>query len=301
MRTKSHVRRDTFLCGVDFSAHSRRALRDAVAAAKRLDGTLTVLFVEDPRLIAAAVVAYGDDALAKEAASQLRRFVRRAIGQVPGVPTECVVAVGKPAPEIEKAAARLGATAIVLGTQGLRGVRRIFLGSTTQHVLRTTSVPVLAIPPRAPAKPSARWPGDRVAVAVDVDDYTMVDARAAARLAGRFNAKVVLVYVLRAIQGPPWLKLRGGRDATRIEEAAAKLARVAEALGPAVDVETRVLIGNPAEAIAAFTKKERVDLAILTLRRGKGILGSRPGSMTYQLLTLGSTPVLSIPGRPSEE
>jgi hypothetical protein len=71
-----------------------------VAAAKRLDGTLTVLFVEDPRLITAAVVAYGDDALAKKAASELRRFVQRAIGQIPGVPTTCVVAVGKPAPEI---------------------------------------------------------------------------------------------------------------------------------------------------------------------------------------------------------
>jgi nucleotide-binding universal stress UspA family protein len=49
--------------------------------------------------------------------------------------------------------------------------------------------------------------------------------------------------------------------ATRIDEAAAELARVAEALGAGVDVETRVLIGNPAEALAAFTKKERVDLA----------------------------------------
>jgi hypothetical protein len=38
-----------------------------------------------------------------------------------------------------------------------------------------------------------------VAVAVDVDDYTMVDARAATRLPRRFKTKVV--YVLRAIQG----------------------------------------------------------------------------------------------------
>jgi nucleotide-binding universal stress UspA family protein len=131
MRTKSRASRDTLLCGVDFSAHSRRALRYAVAAAKRINGTLTVLFVEDPLLITAAVVADDDGALTKETASQLRRFVRRAIGQAPGVPTECIVAVGKPAHGIERAAARLGATAIVVGTQGLRGVRRLFLGPTT--------------------------------------------------------------------------------------------------------------------------------------------------------------------------
>ena len=80
----------------------------------------------------------------------------------------------------------------------------------------------------------------------------------------------------------------------------AELAEVAEELGAAVDVETRALIGNPAEAIAAFTKKERVDLAILTLRRGKGVLGSRPGSMTYELLTVVATPVLAIPGTPPD-
>jgi hypothetical protein len=136
---------------------------------------------------------------------------------------------------------------------------------------------VLAIPPRAPAKPSAQWPGDRVAVAVDLDDYTMVDARAAARLARRFKARVVLVHVLPAIQRPPWMRLQGNRDARRLEKAAAEVARVAEALGPGTDVETRVLIGNPAEAIASFTRKERLGLAILTLRRGKvcSIVGKR--------------------------
>ena len=299
MRTRSSSSRHTVVCGVDFSVHARRALRYAVAAAKRLNATLTVLFVEDPLLITAAVVAYDEVALAKETAIRLRRFVHHVIGQAPGVPTECLVATGEPARELERAAARLGATLIVVGTQGLRGVRRIFLGSTTRHVLRTTSVPVLAIPPRAPAKPSAQWPGHRVAVAVDLDDDTMADARAAAELAHRFSAKVVLVHVLPTIQAPPWIRLRGGRDATRIEEAEAKLTRVAETLGTGIHVETRVLVGNPAEAIASFAKR-RVDLVILTLRRGKGVLGSRPGSLTYELLSVAATPVLGIPGTPLE-
>jgi nucleotide-binding universal stress UspA family protein len=287
------------VCGVDFSVHARRALRYAMAAAKRLNATLTVLFVEDPLLITAAVVAYDEVALAKERASRLRRFVQQVIGQAPGVPTECVVAMGEPAREIERAAARLGATLIVVGTQGLRGVRRIFLGSTTRHLLRTTSVPVLAIPPRAPAKPSAQWPGRRVAVAVDLDDHTMADARAAADFAHRLRAKVVLVHVLPAIEAPPWIRLRGGRDATRIEEAEAKLTRVAEVLGTSIHVETHVLVGNPAEAIRSFARR-RIDLVILTLRRGKGVLGSRPGSLTYELLTVTATPVLAIPGTPLE-
>lgn len=299
MSTPSHGSRNTLICGVDFSAHSRRALRYAVAAAKRLNGTLTVLFVEDPLLIAAAVVAYDTDAVAKEAADQLRRFVRRAIGDAPGVPTECVVVTGQPAQEIEKAAARLGATAVVVGTQGLRGVRRVFLGSTTRQLLRTTTVPVLAVPPRAPARPSAGWPGDRVAVAVDLDDHALEDARAAAKRANDFKAQVVLVHVLPPVQGPFWMRLRRDRDTTRIEEATAALARVAEALGTGTAVETRVLVGHPADTIASLARKLRLGLVILTLRRGRGVLGSRPGSLTYELLSVAATPVLAIPGTSS--
>jgi nucleotide-binding universal stress UspA family protein len=296
MKTPSPGRRDTVLCAVDFSAQSGRALRYAAAAAKRLDATLTVLFIEDPLLVAAAA---GYDEGAKESVNQLRRFVRQSIGQAPGVPTECVAAAGKPAQEIERAAARLGASLIVAGTQGLRGVRRVFLGSTTQQLLRTTSAPVLAISPRAPAKPSAGWPGRRAAVAVDLEDHSIGDTRAAARLAHRLKATVVLVHVLPSLQTPAWMRLHGGGDTARIKEAEAELTRVAEALGTEARVETRVLVGNPAEGIASFAKRG-FDLVILTLRRGKGVLGSRPGSITYELLSLTATPVLAIPGTPSE-
>lgn len=292
--SRSRRSRDRVLCAVDFSAHSRRALRYAAAAAKQMDAALTVLFVEDPLLISAATVGYDEDALAKETDRQLRQFVRTSIGRAPDAETAYTVVMGKPALEIEKAAKRLGAALMVLGTQGQRGVRRLFLGSTTQQVLRTTTVPVLAIPPRVAAKPPADWPRRRVAAAVDLDEHTVTDARAAARFADRVGAKLTLAHVLSAVQAPPWMTMRAGPDSTLFEEAEALLKRVARGLG--AGVETKVLVGNPAEEIASYAKR-RFDLVILTLRRGKGLLGSRPGSITYELLTLASTPVLGIPGR----
>jgi len=289
----------TVLCAVDFSAHSRRALRYAAAAAKRLNATLTVLFVEDQLLMTAADVADQDDVLVKKTNSELRRLVRQSIGQSPGAPIEYVVAAGKPAAEIEKAAASRGAAVIAVGTAGLRGARHIFLGSTTRDLLRTAQVPVLAIPPRTPAKPPAKWPRQRVAAAVDLDDHTLMDARAAAQFAHRFGATLMLVHVVPSIQRPPWMTLRRGGDTTLIEAAEAELLRVAKALGTGTDIETQVLVGSPAEAIASFAKR-RFDLIILTLRRGKDLLGSRPGTLTYELLTLAATPVLAIPGAPAK-
>jgi nucleotide-binding universal stress UspA family protein len=131
---------------------------------------------------------------------------------------------------------------------------------------------------------------------VDLDQHTLDDARAAAGLARQLSAEapIVLVHVLAPIQAPPWLRLRRDHDATRVEVSEPELARVAQALEAAHGIEVRVLVGNPAAAIAVFAKRH-VRLVVLTLRRGRGRLGSRPGTITYELSSMATTPVLAIP------
>jgi len=238
-----------------------------------------------------------EEGSANAAASQLRRFVCDSLGHAPDVPSECLIAIGQPAREIDSAARRLGALFTVVGTQGLRGVRRTLLGSTTRQLLRIASGPVLAVPPEAPDAPSRQWPGGRVVVAVDLDERATTDIRAAMELASRFDVGFALVHVLPPVQTPPWLQLSNGHDCGRVEEAEAELARLAAGLGTTAPVETHVFVGNRAEAIAAFAK-ERYDLVIVPLRRGRGSLRSRPGSITYELLTLAATPVLAMPSGP---
>ena len=75
--------------------------------------------------------------------------------------TICTTAMGRPAREIVKAARAENADLIVMGTHGLTGVRRLMLGSVTEEVLRTVTVPVLAVPqriarPRSVARKSRR-------------------------------------------------------------------------------------------------------------------------------------------------
>jgi universal stress protein A len=144
------------LCPVDFSATSRSALRVAGALARDAGGTLTVLFVNDPLLTAAAAAAYDAKAMARTTEVALRAFVRRVLGRWPALvrSTRCLTAVGRPAREIVKAAKQERADLVVMGTHGLTGVRRLILGSVTEEVLRTISIPVLAVPHQA--KPSRR-------------------------------------------------------------------------------------------------------------------------------------------------
>ena len=136
----------SIVCGVDFSSGSRKALRAAVDLARANRSALTVLFSEDPTLVAAAKAAGDPRAARTSAAIALERLVARTTRTHPLRRVQAVVTEGTPADEILKTARRRRADLIVLGTRGAGNVARLLLGSTVQRVLRRTRVPVLAVP-----------------------------------------------------------------------------------------------------------------------------------------------------------
>ena len=64
-----------------------------------------------------------------------------------GFETELIVVEGIPYQEITKTAADKGVSLIVMGSHGEHGVMERVIGSTTERVLRETSVPVLIVRP----------------------------------------------------------------------------------------------------------------------------------------------------------
>ena len=110
---RRRLRRRTFhsiLCPIDFSASSRAALRYGAALARRSCGSLVVLFVNDPLLVAAAAAAHDARAPAR-GERELRLFVTKALGPAPNVPSitfESVV--GSAAAAILKVGANIIAT-----------------------------------------------------------------------------------------------------------------------------------------------------------------------------------------------
>ena len=136
----------SIVCGVDFSSGSRKALRVAVELARANRSALTVLFSEDPTLVAAAKAAGDPRATRASATLALERFVARTTRTHPLRGLQAVVTEGTPADDILNAAGRRRADLIVLGTRGAGNVARLLLGSTAQRVLRRARVPVLTVP-----------------------------------------------------------------------------------------------------------------------------------------------------------
>jgi len=148
----------SILCPVDFSTNSRAALRLAAAIANRSGGHLFVLYVDDPLIAIAATTRRNARAVISKSHADLRRFVSSSLGAAASEPGATLLTIaGKPSEEIVKVAERHDCDLIVMGYRGAGRASRMFFGSTTEGVVRTTSVPVLAIPP-ARRRRNARLP-----------------------------------------------------------------------------------------------------------------------------------------------
>jgi universal stress protein F len=272
------------LCPVDFSRHSQHALRYAALLASRTEARITALFVEDPLLAAAA----SGTAVPATTRSELRRFVERSVAPYGIGPGSIVVqtSAGKPYREIARTAERVGCDLIVMGAHGVTGAAKMMLGSTTERVLRGTTVPVLAIPPfkrRASTTLSRGWPEKRTLAPVDFGQHLRNDATTAADVAAQLGTLLVLLHVV-----PP-------RNRGQLLKARTRLETLIKNLKFEAVVGCRVLAGKPDEQIAAVAADADVDLVILTRRRGKGFFGARLGSISYQVLCEAGTPVLALP------
>jgi nucleotide-binding universal stress UspA family protein len=138
------------LCAVDFSDCSLNALTYAMAMAQEADARLTVLHVMEMSPEVEEVLSGGSDVLrdytirARAArVERLRAIVPEAVRAYCTV--ETVLAEGKPSGEILREAAERRSDLIVIGIHGRGAVDRLFFGSTTQHVVREATCPVLTL------------------------------------------------------------------------------------------------------------------------------------------------------------
>jgi nucleotide-binding universal stress UspA family protein len=114
-----------------------------------------------------------------------------------------LVAEGHPAEEIVKAADENGVDLIVMGSHGLSGYRKIFIGSTTERVLRRTFMPVAAVPlaeSRFALENTLRAGAGPVLVAVDFSEPSRHAARMAADMANELGLGLLLLHIVKPLR-----------------------------------------------------------------------------------------------------
>ena len=146
------VKRAPVVFATDFSTASRRAFEQAVAFGRRARSRLVVLHV----LVPPSPFSSGKppESWVELEASARRDAERRLEAVVAAARRAGAVALGElvegsPAEAITRAAGRLGAGLIVIGTHGRSGVGRLFMGSVASAVLQLARCPVVTVRGRA--------------------------------------------------------------------------------------------------------------------------------------------------------
>ena len=141
------------LCPVDFSESSLHALKYAISMAQEADAELTVLHVvshEFERIPDLTDIGYDETKtigdFLKEREDVLRGRLQEAVaGATEFCRVELLMTRGKPWREVLRIAAERQSDLIVMGVQGRGTADLLFFGSTTQHVVREASCPVLTL------------------------------------------------------------------------------------------------------------------------------------------------------------
>lgn len=147
------VNYQTLLAPIDFSDHSRTALRLTKTVADRYGGTQQLLFVAEKRVLptfsdtgipGVGVVEMDPDIVANAEAA-LESLDHEVGG--PHVESGYHVQEGDVAQAVVDFAETNAVDLIVMATRGLSGIDRFVIGSNTERVVRTAPCPVLTVPP----------------------------------------------------------------------------------------------------------------------------------------------------------
>jgi nucleotide-binding universal stress UspA family protein len=151
----------TILVPTDFSPHAEHALETAIGLALKLGAS--ILLLHSYRIPMRPVTVYDlifPAELWGEIHAAAQRKVSQEIAKVrsQGVSVEVELTLERPADATLEALRAERAQLVVMGTHGLRGVRRLVLGSVAERVVHDAPVPVVLVnlavgasQPKAPA------------------------------------------------------------------------------------------------------------------------------------------------------
>jgi nucleotide-binding universal stress UspA family protein len=270
----------------------------AAAIADHFGARVTVLAVDDPLLAEAAAAAGVMPSLADQTRCELQRFCGEVFAHRRSDATtiDYRVATGKPALEILRAARQLNTEVIVISSHGRSGLRKMFLGSTTERVLREAPVPVLitsGTPPPAASLSEIGRHINRVLAPIDLTPVSRQQVRLAHGIAEALSVPLIVAHVVEPVFVPSRVRdaLRGAEDARRTHA----YQQLSALVGPIdAKAELMVLTGEASEEIASLAKARDANVIVMGLHSSSPG-GPRMGTVTYRVLCLAHSLVLAIP------
>lgn len=137
------------LVPIDFSEHSKRALKYAIPFAQQFIASIDLIYVVEPTIYPADF-SFGqagfpnvEEELRAAGSNELDTLIKKEIAG--RVPAKKVIRTGKPFYEIIQYAREAKMDLIIIATHGHTGMEQILFGSTAEKVVRKAPCPVLVV------------------------------------------------------------------------------------------------------------------------------------------------------------
>jgi nucleotide-binding universal stress UspA family protein len=302
----------SILVPLDGSRFGEHALPFALSLARRTGAMVQLAHVHIPVVDASGIVVLDLDADQRarvHAEGYLADVARRLAAVASDVRVSTALIEGLPAQARHEPLAAAKADLFVLATHGRGPVSRAWLGSVTDALMRTASVPLLLIRPGDQAPNGLVAPPFRHML-IPLDGSSLAEQALAPALAlGRLmEARYTLLRVVQpeVLVGYVWESAGpAGIDEARtqqlLDEAEAYLQQVAQRLqGQGVFVQTRAIAHpQPASAILEEADSQQADLIALATHGRGGIKRLLVGSIADKVVRGATHPVLVY--RPAQQ
>lgn len=272
----------TLLVPVDYSNASIKALEIALNLASRADAALLLCHVYQlPAYVAEAhhpVYALPSFETKEEALKKLESVAEQVKKKSEAeVQLTCTVVVGNVVEELLELAEKSNSSLIVMGTTGRGSIENRFFGSTTKHLVKHASCPVLAVPLNAQLSLI-----NRIVYASALEPSEAAALKQLAQVKKLFSATLTVLYV------------QSGKDHSKVSIDIRKN-EMMKSLPDDVFTFSQIRCDDIAEGIEKFVQAYNADLVAFTVsQRGfwKNLLES---SITSRLLEELNLPMLAFP------
>ena len=293
------------LLPIDGSEYSKNAI-DFVASRTTVLGnnpTIELLNIQVP-LPARASRLVGREALDRyyeEEADKVFTSARKVLKRDNITVTEAY-RIGAPDEMIAQEADKLPADLIVMGSRGLTALKGLIMGSVTTGVLARTKCPVLLLR----GKKAPLTDALRVGIAVDGSKYGMAAVNHVLKAIDFFGkgAQFYLINVVNDYAGAVMPDMAGMAlpalsESEVLELQKKEFAETVDPLRPLFEKAglkpTEVcLVGNPSDEIAAFAKKNKLDLIVMGSHGYTRFKSAVMGSTATHIAAEGNVPLLII-------
>jgi nucleotide-binding universal stress UspA family protein len=285
------------LFATDLSECANKALPYALSVARRHGATVHAACVMPTSSALLYMEASDWESVAAAEQKQISDCTATLEEQVRDVPHHVMTPTGNTCDALAQIIKEQSVDLLVVGTHGRTGVRKFFMGSVAESLLRRAECPVLSIGPNVSGMPLRETRFRHILFATDFSQESLSALPYAISLAEEEEARLLLLHVV----SEPASGIVDLESTTKFLERRLKGLIPAEAdfwCHTDCLIEFCPQFGSPAERILQIAESRSADLIVLGVRpvRGNFGLATHLSGTTTQILTQATCPVLTVRG-----